>query len=415
MLNTPLQVIRTLSDGKRVGVGTLAENKSGVYFQYHKDYLEQHKTSLSPFNLKATTELQKAPRQPHYGLHGVFADSLPDGWGLYLMDRVFRINGYNPQKISALERLAVISSDCLGALSYEPKTRLREGSSDDIALRRLGQEAIKEFEGNETDLIEHLQAAGGSGGARPKLNATLLVNGQYSTEPNAKGKKLIVKLTSERFLLKHEESLVEYLYLTMAKNVGIQVPEFELIDAGNGQFWLQQARFDCSENGRYHMLSAAGLLDASFRGPSLDYVDLIKATRLMCGVDEAQKLVKRALFNYVTVNQDDHSKNFSFLANDKDEWQLSPCYDIVYSPSSYGEHMTAFNGNGACPDKTALEQMAGQAGFANSKPLFHMLDEIYQQIRNFKTEAKALGVSVGLIKTIENDIAVRARNVHLNV
>ena len=414
MLDTPLQVIRTLSDGERIAVGTLAENKSGVYFQYHKDYLERHKTSLSPFNLKATTELQKAPRQPHYGLHGVFADSLPDGWGLYLMDRVFRKNGYNPQKISALERLAFIGSDCLGALSYEPKAPLREDDADDITLRKLGQEAVKEFEGTETDLIEHLQAAGGSGGARPKLNATLLADGQYSTAPKAKGQKLIVKLTSERFLLKHEESLVEYLYLSMAKALGIEVPEFELIDAGNGQFWLQQARFDCSENGRYHMLSAAGLLDASFREPSLDYVDLIKATRLMCGVDEAKKLVRRALFNYVTVNQDDHSKNFSFLANDKDEWQLSPCYDIVYSPSSYGEHMTAFNGNGAYPDKRALEQMAGQAGFANSKPLYHMLDEIYQQTQSFKAEAKGLGLSAGLIKTIENDIAERARNVRPN-
>ncbi|MCA1768352.1 MAG: HipA domain-containing protein, partial [Idiomarina sp.] len=265
------------------------------------------------------------------------------------------------------------------------------------------------FEGTETDLIEHLQAAGGSGGARPKLNATLLNDGQYSTDPYAKGQKLIVKLTSERFLLKHEESLVEYLYLTMAKKLGIEVPEFELIDAGNGQFWLQQTRFDCSESGRYHMLSAAGLLDASFREPSLDYVDLIKATRIMCGVDEAKKLVKRALFNYVSVNQDDHSKNFSFLANDQDEWRLSPCYDIVYSPSSYGEHMTAFNGNGAYPDKVALEQMAGQAGFGNSKPLYHMLEEIYEQTQSFKTDAKALGVSAGLIETIDNDIGSRTR------
>lgn len=77
------------------------------------------------------------------------------------------------------------------------------------------------------------------------------------------------------------------------------------------------------------MISACGLLEASFRMPSLDYVDLVKATRIMCGVTESQKLIKRCMFNYLTVNQDDCSKNFSLLASDTDNWVLSPFYDIV--------------------------------------------------------------------------------------
>jgi serine/threonine-protein kinase HipA len=59
----------------------------------------------------------------------------------------------------------------------------------------------------------------------------------------------------------------------MAKDVGIEVADFDLFDAGGGQSWLQQSRFDCvAAHGRYHMISACGLLDAPFREPSLDLV-----------------------------------------------------------------------------------------------------------------------------------------------
>ena len=400
MLKTPLNVKRTFSNGIKETVGQLAENKNGIYFQYDENYLTKHPLSIAPFNIKADLSLQKAPAQPHFGLHGVFGDSLPDGWGLYLMDRVFRQKNYNPHLITALERLAYIGSRCLGALSYEPETYLDEKTSSDLELVTLGKEAIKEFEGTDTHLIQHLMNAGGSGGARPKLNVTKCSDGHFSTSPEAVGEKLIIKLTSEKFELKHSESLVEYAYMTMAKNLGIEVPKFKLIDVGNGQFWLQQHRFDCSAQGQYHMISACGLLDAPFREPSLDYVDLIKATRILCNVDESRKLVKRALFNFITVNQDDHSKNFAFLADDDDNWSLSPFYDIVYSPSPYQEHMTSFNGNGRSPTPKALALMAGQAGYKNVAPLREMIDEIYNETLNFTQQAKHLGLKNSLTSGI---------------
>jgi serine/threonine-protein kinase HipA len=82
MLDTPLKVKRTFSDGIKELVGTLAENKSGTYFQYDENYLHKHPTSIAPFNIEADLTLQKAPKQPHDGIHGVFGDSLPDCWGL---------------------------------------------------------------------------------------------------------------------------------------------------------------------------------------------------------------------------------------------------------------------------------------------------------------------------------------------
>ena len=84
-----LDVWRTLSCGQRVHAGTLAQNRQGAFFQYHSDYLQNY-GNLSPFKLKANTSLQAAPITPHQGLHGVFSDSLPDGWGRLLQDRTFR-------------------------------------------------------------------------------------------------------------------------------------------------------------------------------------------------------------------------------------------------------------------------------------------------------------------------------------
>lgn len=417
MLNIPLLVKRRLSDGKVQNVGQLAENGSGVYFRYDESYLAAHQSSLSPFNLPWDNYLHQAPKQPHYGLQGVFADSLPDGWGLYLMDRVFRQNGYNPRAISALERLAFVADRGLGALFYEPELPLaHQDTPPELTLITLGNEAVKEFEGAESHLIAHLMNAGGSGGARPKLSVTRLADGTFSTQQGAIGKKLLVKLTSEKFALGHHESQIEYVYMMMARQAGIEVADFTLIDIGKHHHWLQQDRFDCTgEQGRWHMISASGLLDAPFREPSLDYIDLIKATRLLCGVDDARKLLRQALFNYLTVNQDDHAKNFAFLADDRDNWRLSPCYDIVYSPSPYGEHMTAFNGNGSQISRSAMALMAGQAGLANAKAAMNVAEEIYNVVSHFQQQANAVGVPTTLAKEIQRDIdgkwlALRAAN-----
>ncbi|MCG6221494.1 HipA N-terminal domain-containing protein [Vibrio sp. 506] len=101
MLKSALTVKRTLSTGEKVLVGKLVENSKQSFFQFDEAYLGAHSTSLAPFNLKADTSLQVVPREPHYGIHGVFGDSLPDGWGLYLMDRVFSNFAVNPRPMRA--------------------------------------------------------------------------------------------------------------------------------------------------------------------------------------------------------------------------------------------------------------------------------------------------------------------------
>ena len=50
-----------------------------------------------------------------------------------------------------------------------------------------------------------------------------------------------------------------------------------------------------------------------------------------------EELYRRLVFNVVARNQDDHTKNISFLMNPAGKWSLSPAYDVTYSYNPTGE------------------------------------------------------------------------------
>jgi serine/threonine-protein kinase HipA len=147
-----LEVQRTLSTGIKVVVGVLAQNHQGVFFQYDQQYLNEF-DNLSPFSLKFDAAVQASPRTPHAGLHGVFADSLPDGWGLLLQDRIFRRHEILPVNVTAMDRLAFVNDSALGALSFSPTSEYIEQSEDEIQLDTLGLNAQALFDGQTENVL----------------------------------------------------------------------------------------------------------------------------------------------------------------------------------------------------------------------------------------------------------------------
>ena len=418
MTNSPikkLEVWRTLSDANRCLVGVMAQNKQGVYFQYEPEYLAKS-SNLSPFKLRFDGALQLAPRAPHHGLQGVFADSLPDGWGLMLTDRLFRQSGILPTQITAMDRLAFVGDSGLGALSYEPASHLKaDKSSELLSIADLGLQAQALFDGQTTEVLAALAAAGSSGGARPKAQLYLpeINDGTCSTQFTAGSVAHLVKFTSSQLALGHEEGLCEAAYLTVAAQAGIDVPKWRLLDApmqSGAKHWLALERFDTralpdGREGRLHLHSACGLLDADFRMPSLDYEDLIKASSLLCQSPRVgQMQFRRAMFNLFACNQDDHSKNWAFLQNDNGQWQLAPFYDVTFSPSPYGEHATAFGGYGKQPPLKVIQQIASHANFANWKEAQSAIAEIVESINQFALVARELGVSNETITLITQQL-----------
>lgn len=410
-----LDVWRTLSNASRCLVGVMAQNKQGVYFQYEPEYLAKF-SNLSPFKLRFDGSLQLAPRTPHHGLQGVFADSLPDGWGLMLMDRLFRQSGILPSQITPMDRLAFVGDSGLGALSYEPASHLKaDASSELLSIVDLGLQAQALFDGQTTEVLAALAAAGSSGGARPKAQLYLPErhDGTCSTKFTEGSIAHLVKFTSSQLALGHEEGLCEAVYLTVAAQAGIDVPKWKLLDAptqSGAQHWLALERFDTralpnGREGRLHLHSACGLLGAEFRMPSLDYEDLIKASSVLCQSPRAgQMQFRRAMFNLFACNQDDHSKNWAFLQNDNGQWQLAPFYDVTFSPSPYGEHATAFGGYGKQPPLKAIQQIASHANFANWKEAQSAIAEIVESIDQFALVARELGVSSETITLITRQL-----------
>ena len=130
-----------------------------------------------------------------------------------------------------------------------------------------------------------------------------------------------------------------------------------------------------------HMVSAGGLLENSYRLPALDYNDLMKLTVVLTrDMDAVCEMFRRMCFNVLFHNRDDHSKNFAFLYDeDKNEWKLSPAYDLTYSSSINGEHATTVNENGKDPGKDDILEVARKANIPPDRA-----QEIYETVEQIK-------------------------------
>lgn len=328
-------------------------------FEYDAEYLKSG-NSISPFHLPLRNELFIAKRTPFKGGFGVFDDSLPDGWGSLLLDRYLRTKGIDPYKykISLLQRLALIGSTGRGALEYRPD--FSESSNEEILnLNKLALETEKilttDYSG---DSLETLYKHGGSsGGARPKVFVTI------------DGKEWLIKFRAMNDPINVGE--IEYKYSLLAKKCGVNMPETKLFE---GKYFGVE-RYDRTKDSRVHTVSAAGLLNADYRIPSLDYGDLLQLCHVLTqNMEEVYALFRQMVFNIEISNRDDHAKNFSFqLINGK--WKLSPAYDILPSEGFNGFHTTTINNNGE-PTKEDIWAVATKAGISKAKA-----NEIIEEVK----------------------------------
>jgi len=195
--------------------------------------------------------------------------------------------------------------------------------------------------------------------------------------------------------------------LSLAEEALLKPVEWTLVDApttSGASQWLAVKRFDLTSTGRLHVATASGLLDASFRMPSLDYLDLIQCARELCqSPARGQLMYRRAVFNLLVCNQDDHAKNHSLLQNDEGRWDLSPAYDLTFSPHPCNKHSTAFQGYGERPSVEVLERLGERASYASPAKSRAVIRDIIEVVSTFEQVAKDLGV----FKPIRKEIAQR--------
>lgn len=318
-------------------VGTLQRDPAnGVcVFEYDKGWLANG-FSLSPTELPLQSGLFYADKDKFGGGFAVFEDSLPDGYGLYLLDRMLRKQNTSLMELNPLQRLSIIGTAGMGALTYLPMMTgfHAQKELEDIAqLDHLQEEALKVLSekgvGDESYLYYN---SANSGGARPKTalrsrdGSHWLVKFRHVYDPEDIGKS-------------------EFLYMKTARACGITIPRIGLVK--DRYFAIE--RFDFAPDGRKrHVVTAAALLKTDFRKQDVDYINLLALTGYLTqDPGQVEEMFRRMVMNLVAVNKDDHSKNFSFLCDDG-KWSLAPAYDITYSPlGSNGEHATSlfYNGN----------------------------------------------------------------------
>lgn len=387
-------------------VGRLAIRDGIIYFEYDNAFLETN-LEISPIKFPLQRGLIELPRTPFEGLAGVFNDSLPDGWGRLLFDRMLRAEDILPNDVTPLDRLAYVGLNGMGALVYEADES-PEINDDKIDLDFLASQTERVLEGESGEVINELLALNGSSaGARPK--AMIGVDSERKNISHSAGD---LKDEFEHWIVKfpntqdgNDSGVVEYIYSIMAENAGLEMPATHLFPSQKGSGYFAVKRFDRDKNKRFHMHTVSGLIHSNFRFPSHDYEDLLALTNVLTkDIREVEKMFRLAVFNVMAHNRDDHAKNFSFLMNEFGEWKLSPGYDLTFSNGPGGEQSAMVMGEGRNIKRRHLEKLGLEAKLSKE-----FIEEVIQQtnlaLGNWKNLAKEYDVNKENIQMIEKRIS----------
>jgi len=336
-------------------VGALIEEEGQVVFEYASDFLTSG-LEISPFELplRAGVFVHRDRSEAFQGLQGVFADSLPDKFGNAIIERYFQeARDTARHDLSPLQKLLYIGSRSMGALEYlPPMEEIQPKARESLEISRLVQEARQVIQGDlEIASAEIMQVGVSAGGQYPK--AVIAWNEQTNDVisgllecPEGYSQWLIkfdgAKGEPEEF------GKLEFAYSQMAKDAGIRVSDSHLLKE-NGRCHFMVRRFDRLDNGqRLHMASLCGLLQKDFNVPRLlDYEDYLRTTQALAAPNaDMEEAYRRMVFNVVARNQDDHTKNFSFLMDQQGRWQLSPAYDLTFACGNRftASHQMTING-----------------------------------------------------------------------
>ena len=279
-------------------MGRLLLKNRQIFFEYDAAFIKTG-LELSPFKLPLKAGVIASNDRTFEGLFGVFNDSLPDGWGRLLLDRKLMNSGLNPKTLSPIDRLGFVGSNGMGALSYEPEnpSAISPITKD---LDEIETEIQATLDENDAYVDELLVLGGSSAGARPKVLLSL------------DGEDWLIKFRSS--FDPKDISAIEYAYHLMAKEAGLMVPESKLFPSRKGLGFFGVKRFDRNRDSRIHMHTIAGLLHADHRASVLDYESIMKATLYLTkDIRQCDIQFRNAVFNVLSHNRDDHSKNFAFL------------------------------------------------------------------------------------------------------
>lgn len=403
-------------------VGTLIWRNNRGHFEY-SDGFQLSGIELSPLHMpngKTIYNFGALNRDTFKGLPGMLADSLPDKFGNKLIDQWLEKQGRKPTDFTPVERLCYIGTRGMGALEFRPVVGRHKEKSLPIQIDELVSLANKalsakgtlsaELDGSELEkkrAVEQIISVGTSaGGARAKAviawNRTTneVRSGQVSTGDDFS--YWLLKFDGVEENKDHESladpvgfGIVEYAYYLMAVAAGIEMTECRLLQE-NGRSHFMTLRFDRLEGGgKVHMQSLCGMAHFDFNDSgAYSYEQAIGVMRdLKLPVTEMEQFFRRMVFNVVARNQDDHTKNISFLMDRKGAWSLSPVYDITYCNGAgwTSKHQMTVNGKTNNFDMADLLAVAAHADIKPPKAA-KIISDVINTVKRWPEFAEQAGV-----------------------
>lgn len=423
--------------GRRIGAVSWDEARALGVFQYDPEFVGAG-IEIAPLKMpvrEAPYEFPALRKETFKGLPGMLADALPDKFGSRLIDAWLAETGRNAERFSPVDRLCYIGNRGIGALEFEPTVRkaTRSKKLEVAQLAELANKVLDEREnlagrlGGEDGakaLEDILNVGTSAGGARAK--AVLAWNRESGEFRSGQVK---VDEGYEHWLLKFDGvsnnrdkeladpqgfGKIEYAYHLMALEAGIDMSECRLHHEG-GRSHFMTRRFDRDGQGRkIHMQSLGAMQHFDFNDPvSYSYEQAILTIRdLRLGMDVVEQQYKRAVFNVVARNQDDHVKNISFLMDKSGSWQLSPAYDLAYSYNPLGSwtrnHQMSMAGKRNEFSHDDLMVFASNAGLKPARAR-QAIEEVAASVEKWRSHAEKADVEPSDVTRIQKTFRIGLR------
>ena len=390
-------------------VGTVFWNEAQqvASFEYEPSFLGKG-LKVAPITMPLTEDIYSFPALPQrtfMGLPGMLAEALPDAFGRALLDNWLAAQGR--QDANPVERLCFQGQRSMGALEFVPSKErilnaqqaIEVGSLVDAAREALHNKEsfVTNISNSDEALLDIIRVGTSAGGQRPKAviaynDATGEVRSGQTSAPEGFDYWLI-KLDGV-----YNKELgdpmhfgeIEYVHYLLAKEAGINMTECRLYREHDRAHFMTR-RFDRVNGHKLHMQTLCGIAHYDFNMlHAYSYEQAFGIMRrLRLTYPEAEEFYRRMVFNVVARNQDDHTKNISFLMNRKGEWRLSPAYDMAWAYNPNGgwtaTHQMSINNKW---DNITREDMLNVAYEMNVKGAKKIIDQVVDAVSQWRRLAK---------------------------
>lgn len=408
--------------GEQAGTVMWDEKVQAGSFEYTSAFAAKG-LELSPITMplrqKYVYQFPAISHDTFTGLPGLLADALPDAFGKALLDRWLSAQGRtfaNP-----VERLCYQGKRSMGALEFIPAqdTYLERGTQLEIdSLVSVAREVLENRKNLHTNFTEDgkeaianiIRVGTSAGGQRAK--AVIAYN---DTTKEVRSGQIDAPSGYSHWLLKLDGvtnaqlgdpkhfGQIEYAYYRMALLSGISMMECRLLEE-NGRAHFMTKRFDRLDNNKkVHMQTLCGLAHFDYKLlRAYSYEQAFQVMRqLHLPYVQAEEMYRRMVFNVVARNQDDHTKNISFLMDQSGKWCLSPAYDMSWAYNPQGawtsKHQMSINGKW---DNITREDLIAVAKLVNIKNPLHIIEQVKEGVSHWDNLAQEYGIPHNTASTI---------------